>query len=160
MKKCFHISVDDTDVRGVIVGKTKNTISLRLVEPKNYSCTATCNVGEHSDERMEDLLKALFLMLTCIEALLRNDKSKRIHLKVLLHHADSRVLKMEECLSTVRRLLDDAATSTNDIKKLYAVIIGEYRYWQSVRVKKFNDCFKESIGRWVFRDLPIIVDPQ
>lgn len=158
MRRIVHVIAEDTEVKGFVLCKSKTAITIRLDEPKTYSCTATCYVGEHSNEQAEDLLKALYLMIVCIEAILQHDEQKCKRLKVLLHHATDRMVKLGECLSTVRRLLDDAATSTNDIKILYAVLTGEYRYWFSQRARIFNDFFKESIGRWEFCGVPPMVD--
>lgn len=158
MKRTIHVIAENTEVKGLVLNKTKTAITIRLDEPKPYSCTATCYVGEHSNEQAEDILKALYLMIACIEAILHHDEQKRKRLKVSLHHANSRVSKLDYCISTVSRLLDKTATTTNDIKILNAVLKGEYRYWQSERARIFTDFFKESIGRWEFCDVPPIVD--
>lgn len=154
MKRRIHVIVENTEVKGLVLNKTKTAITIRLDEPKTYSCTATCYVGEHSNEQAEDMLKALYLMIVCIEAILQHDEQKRKRLKVSLHHATDRMLKMEECRTIAQRLIDDGVTPTNDAKLLYCVLTGEYRYWFSQRARIFSDYFKESIGRWEFCSIP------
>lgn len=154
MNKRISTIADNNEVKGFVVSKTKVAITIRLDEPKPYSCTATCYVGEHSEEKVEDLLKALCLMIVCIEAILQHDERKRIHLKVSLHHATDRMLKMDECRAIAQRLIDNGVTPTYDAKLLYCVLTGEYRYWFSQRARIFSDYFKESIGRWEFCSIP------
>lgn len=157
MKRIIHVIAENTEVKGLVLNKTKTAITIRLDEPKPYSCTATFYVGEHSNEQMDDMLKALYLMIICIEAILQHDEQKRKRLKVSLHHATNRMLKMEECRTIAQRLIDDGVTPTNDAKLLYSVLTGEYRYWFSQQARIFTDFFKESIGRWEFCSIPTIV---
>lgn len=157
MKRIIHVIAENAEVKGLVLNKTKTAITIRLDEPKTYSCTATCYVGEHSNEQTEDMLKALYLMIVCIEAILQHDEQKRKRLKVSLHHATDRMLKMEECRTIAQRLIDDSVTPTNDAKLLYSVLTGEYRYWFSQRARIFDVFFKESIGRWEFCSIPTCI---
>lgn len=159
MKRGIQIVVDDIKVKGYVTFINPEAVIVKIREPELYSCEAICNC-DIDTENAERLLTALFRMVNCINDILQNDHHQLSHLWVRLHHARSRAKLLTNCLEITERLFDSNRIPRDDVKLLYSVIKGEKLYWEAQKVKAFNDCFKEHIGRWEFQSFPLCVIQQ